>query len=473
MYTMWHDVRSCLDLFSSKWRRMLLPLVSAALFVASGVQITDYFHRLEWLNIDTLRMARAVLPLTGSVGSLSSGEIENRPIKVVVITNEMFERDFDQASPLDRTKLTLLFNDLLAAKNAPAVLAVDLDLSPSPSPSQAEKQFTADLITAVKNSATQLILITPMPTMLPASINTKLDWMHKICASGIRFALPDIVGTQNTTMNMPVGTPILGYEAYRVAKGLGDDYLHRQFRKPVNPLKDDYVPRICDFSDQELKSLLQILGLRIPAIEVKDYQRINFKFPESIDLIRLSSLKSLGSGSEDLSGLKDRVVFLGGDYGSGDKYQTPVGQLSGLYLHVAAYYSYAFKISALSKPVALIVDFIAAILFFILFVCVRNQISGTHELMLRFVKVFLPAALSFLAILFAAFALGWWNVWLHPAAVITGMGAYITVVHPSGFSKNTEDPKRINNDQYLHIDRFLKHVIYFLVVFGGLYIVLI
>jgi len=463
---MWRDIRSCLDLFSSEWRKMLLPLVSAALFIASAVQVADYFHRLEWLNIETLRMARAVLPFTGSIGSLGSGKIENRPVKVVIITNEMFERDFDQASPLDRTKLTQLFNDLLASKNAPAVLAVDLDLSPSPSYSQAEKQFTADLITAVKNSATQLILITPMLTMLPTSISTKLDWMRKMCANGIRFALPDIVGIQNTVMYMPVGVPTLGYEAYRVAKGMGDNYLQHEFRKPVETSSSDIVPRICDFSDQELKGILQILGLRVPATEASGYLRINFDFPKSIDLIRLSSLESLGTGSENLSRLKDHVVFLGGDYGSGDKYQTPIGPLSGLYLHVAAFYSHVFNVSAFSKPVALIVDFITAILFFMLFLCVRKQISSTDAMTFRLVKVFLPAVLSFLAILSAALALGRWNVWLHPATIITGMGTYITVVHPSGFTETTTD------EQNLYIDRLLKYVIYYPVVFGGLFIVL-
>lgn len=462
---MGHEVTSCLDLFLSKWRKILLPLVSAALFIASGVQVADYFHRLEWLNIETLRMARAVLPFNKSIGSLNKSKIENRPIKVVVITNEMFERDFDQASPLDRTKLTRLFNNLLAAKNAPAVLAVDLDLSPSPSYPQAEKQFTADLIAAVKTSVTQLILITPMPTMLPASIKTKLDWMREMCASGVHFALPDIVGTQNTIMSMPVGTPILGYEAYRVAERLGDDYLRRQFRTSVNPFNDDFIPQICEFTNQELKGILQILGMRVPAIEAKDYLRINFKFPESIDLIRLSSLESLDSGSEDLSRLKDHVVFLGGDYGSSDKYLTPVGTLSGLYLHVAAYYSYVFKVSVLTKPVALVVDFLTAVLFFVLFLCVRNQIANTRTMTFRLVRVFLPVALSFLAVLSAALALGWWNVWLHPATVITGMGTYMTVVHPSGFADATD------NQQNLHIDRLLKYVIYYPVIFGGLFII--
>jgi len=436
----------------------MLSLVLAALFVVSAVQIADYFHRLKWLNIETLKMARAVLPFDDPTVSLSNGKKQNRPTKVVVITNEMFERDFYQASPLNRTKLTQLFNKLLVSENAPAVLAVDLDLSPSPSPSylQAEKRFTADLITTVKKSATQLILITPVPTMLPTSISTKLDWMRKMCASGIRFALPDVVGIQNTVMYMPIGVPTLGYEAYRVTKERDGNYLQPQSYT---------VPRICDCSDQELKGLLQVLGLHVPVREAKDYQRINFSFPKSIDLIRLSSLESLDTDSGNLSRLKGHVVFLGGDYGSGDKYQTPVGPLSGLYLHVAAYYSNLFGVLAFSKPVALIVDFVTAILVFFLFVYAQKKINNSQIAVLRFVEMLLPAALSFLLILFAAFALGWWNIWLHPATIITGMAAYVTVVRPSVFFETN------NDEQNLYIDRLLKYAIYCAVVIGGLCIV--
>jgi len=446
---------------------MLLSLASAALFIASMVQVADHFQWLEWLNVETLRIARAVLPFNNSITSLGDNNKENRPVKIVVITNEMFERDFDQASPLDRTKLTLLFEDLLEPKNSPAVLAVDLDLSPSPSNPRTEQQFTDDLITAVKKSTTQLILITPMPVMLQKSITIKLDWMRKMCENGVRFALPDIVGIQNTIMNMPVGVPILGYEAYRVAKGLGNDYLQHQFKDPVNLIDRHPAPRICDCTDQELKGLLQILSTHEPVREPKGYLRINFDFPGSVDLTRLSSIESLDAASENLSSLKDRVVFLGGDYGSGDKYQTPVGSLSGLYLHVAAYYSNAFRVSVFSKPVALIIDFITAILFFLLFSCIRDIVENTRTMALKLVEVFLPATLSFLVILFAAFAVGWWNVWLHPATIITGMGTYIAIVHPP------EDHEIKKDGKTSFMDYLLKYIIFYPTVFAGLYIVFI
>lgn len=458
------DAKSCLSFSSTEWYGMLPSLISAALFIACLVQVTDYFNRLELLNVETLRMARAVLPFDNSIHSLSDGEIKNRPVKVVVITNEMFERDFDQASPLNRAKLTTLFNALLSSQNSPAVLAVDLDLSPSPAYPQVEKQFYANLKVLVKNSATQLILIIPMPTMLPTSIDRKLVWMREMCANGVHFALPDIVGVQNTVMNMPVGIPILGYEAYRVAKGLGDDYLPLQFGETVNTSYPYTVRRVCDYSDKELKGILQILGLQVPVTEAKGYQRINFKFPESIDLIRLSSLEKLKDGLEDLSGLRKSVVFLGGEYGSGDIYQTPVGPLSGMYLHVAAYYSTVFRVPYISKPVALIVDLITAILFFMLFLCVRNKMRNTEEITHRLFKALLPPILSFMAILSAAFALGWWNVWLHPAAVITWMGAYITVIYPSC------PPDAIKTMRDSYMDRLLKYTVFYPVILSGLFV---
>lgn len=149
--------------------------VFVAIELLSGLAVWDFGE--FWVN----RVAD-----TASV-VVAATDKSKKKVVTLLITDESYENDFRQTSPLNRKTMAALIRDV--GDTAPhATLLVDLDLSPRSDviPPEAQEYLDEVLVTL----GHRVVLITPDRAMTAAVAWDKIAWVRKMCGAGVRLGSP-------------------------------------------------------------------------------------------------------------------------------------------------------------------------------------------------------------------------------------------------------------------------------------------
>lgn len=273
-----------------------------AIVVASIVTLAHHSSMLNWLDSIMLRI---VAGMGSSTGAPNPRETAKLPV-VFVIGDVLYERGFNQESPLDRNKLATLIDKVAA--QCPSTLAIDLDLSPGPNvTTDMRGQASLDELLASIPSRScpkpiELILTAPIRVQSSDAVAIKHDWMTRLCKKGIRFSFADAFLSRGAVIQFAPELPTLGVATFdpelrEAVCGIVDQGADKaQFLRTSSP--SAHREHLADYQSQ-----LPLNG-RFFAGESEFFQLL-----DSYDVLPISA-----SG---------RTVFLGGGYGVKDRFVTP------------------------------------------------------------------------------------------------------------------------------------------------------
>ncbi len=415
------SIKKWMPTFGSSW---LLREFFAALLVASAISIISYFHLNRDLEIDALNLVGAWLS-SNELPELKESSAIPGNSQIVMINNRAYEAIFNQSSPLDREKLKVIVSDILLEGNHPKVLAIDLDLSPGPNDASTHPlyQFLRE------STQTQIVLIFPQAVYTPRAIEVKSEWISEMCKEQhIHFVSPYIPSSGGSVLRYWSATNAFANQvkaAFENKKGREDGDL-------CLLTKEDLEIR--------LNALLKNLGIGQKGKESasKEEKLLNFKFPSALYLQTLdlqaesekdkTSRLSLKNNIE----MKDQVVFLGGSYGTSDRYETPVGEFFGVYLHAASYFSLSNDVSLLPKKAIPFVEYLAAIFLSMFlgltFFKLYSFLAGKTFLVAMFTHLLMHPVLIMIFLSVSALILYRFNLWLDSALLVIGTEIYAKIM---------------------------------------------
>lgn len=301
------------------WFHEGLDHFKVALILFSVVVILEHHGWMNWLDSLSLRAASTMhfdLPFGGKDAPAVQTD---RPL-TILISDEMFEREFKQISPLDRDRLAELIDPILAGK--PKNLVIDLDLSPGPGDTDASGQTRLNnLLMERAGTGTRIVLASPFPVLGDELLAKKLAWMVRLCDAGVDFAYPFLLESQGLVLRYPGEIETIGRVTRREHTAATEpETLCFQAKQGVAhaAFLDKNLP--VDFSTEQNNFETQHL--------------LNPAFFDAVDSIRLSQLTDIKAA--DLNG---RTIVLGSGFNANDQFNTAFGKFEGAVLHAATIYS--------------------------------------------------------------------------------------------------------------------------------------
>ena len=329
-----------------------------ALVLVALTLIFEHQGWLNWLDSLSLRIASNVTIGVTDGQREHSASLQDRPL-TVLISDEMVERDFNQASPLERGLLADLIAPILASK--PATLGIDLDLSPGPGLANTDAQRRLDeVLTQGVQSGTKVILTTPFPVSLDSVIAEKYLWMRKLCNSGVEFAFPYLLEMQGVVLRYPREMETLGIVAARTGAATGRG------------------GSLCDQASQGIQNAAFLskdfpVNLMAGQDDLATQRPLNPAFFDDIQTIVVSSLKDLAALN-----LQRRVVVLGAGFNPNDQFNTAFGRQKGPVLHAATIFSEQHP-THVSHTFSILLDMLLGVAAGFIFHAVWHQVDHNHQ----------------------------------------------------------------------------------------------
>ena len=330
-----------------------------ALVLVAMTLILEHHGWLNWLDSLSLRVASNVTVGVTDRERKVSNSIADRPL-TVLISDEMFERDFGQASPLERGLLAEIIVRIVAAN--PVTLAIDLDLSPSPGLANdtGQRHLDETLIQAAQKGV-KIVVTAPFPVSLDAVVAEKYAWMHKLCESGVNFAFPYLLEMHGVVLRYPGESETLGRVASRAHMPLQNaDSLCNQSKQGIEHAaflsKDFPVDLSAQFDD---------LATQRP---------LNPAFFDDVQTLLVSSLSDLTPLN-----LTSRVVVLGAGFNPNDQFNTAFGLQKGPVLHAATVFSELHP-TRVSHTFSILLDLLLGVVAGFVFHAVWNRFHVNQQL---------------------------------------------------------------------------------------------
>jgi hypothetical protein len=290
-----------------------------ALVLVAITLILEHHGWVNWLDSLSLRVASSVT-LGIQEGRKTGTAIEKERPMTLLISDEMYERDFGQASPLDRGALADLMGSILASK--PVALAIDLDLSPGPGLGNDVRQHRMDdVLMQGARSGHKIVVTAPFPVSMDSIVLEKYTWMRKLCDAGVEFAYPYLLEMQGTVLRYPVELETLGPVTARTLTQV-------QRADSLCNLSKQGVEHAAFLSKEfpvDLSSHFDDLAMQRP---------LNPAFFDDVQSVQISQQSDLAS--LDLSGC---IVVLGAGFNPNDQFNTAFGPKKGAVLHAATIFS--------------------------------------------------------------------------------------------------------------------------------------
>ncbi|MGH8497441.1 MAG: CHASE2 domain-containing protein [Methylococcales bacterium] len=343
-----------------EWTNHLAGHFLAALFFASLGVLLHNSLLLSSLDTLFLRFAAARVP------SIDSGPQQISPPVVLGIDDVYYEKKFHQASPLNRGELKRMISKIVESR--PRVLAIDLDLSPGPTVLPGESELYKHLY-GIRLSGLPIVLQLPLPVYDTELRNRKVEWMNSLCKKGIEFGQVSIDSQFGMVTKIRRGPDRLSCSVYRLkhVKFPDRDILkicHGLELPPEHGTVAPYSVPICELFKlqpeeqgkarfMEAKELLHpfyLQTIRTGKSDDSEYAPINFKFVRHVKSIRIKRSYDIPTD------LEEKVVFLGGFYGDSDRFNTPVGEISGVMLLAGDYFSLLSSIDEPHKIVGVMLE---------------------------------------------------------------------------------------------------------------------
>ncbi len=308
-------------------RRFSLSLISAALMAVLGS-----FAFFEHLESITYRLSASMeLPFISNDAALAVGP-ETIP-RVLLISSDMYEKVFQQVSPLDRGTLAAVFASVLAGK--PALLAADLDVSPTLAAAVRGDagQARLDQLLLLAARHMPIVLATPSPVESPALRRLKFAWMQTMCRGGVVFGVPSLHAADGMVLRYRPDQPGFSQVAAGLVPGRGAAPQGSKWPREASACEKVAGGRIenADFLDPAAFRLEEGAG-------PKGMQLLNANYFDGALESQISAFSSVAEipGAPELAG---RVVFLGGQYGIDERFETLNGERYGAVIHAAVFYS--------------------------------------------------------------------------------------------------------------------------------------
>ncbi len=380
--------------------------LKAAIFVASCVVILEHGHWLEGLDIATYQLA--VPQLFKAPPKLPEDYIKKfGSAKVITINDKLYETKFKQSSPLDRSELYDIVNQILNSENKPKVLAVDLDLSPEPKEitdgeTQQYNVGENELYSLLRQAKdTEIVLITPVKVYSDDLIDKKVQWIEYMLEKDhIHFGLPYLYSVKGVVLKYLSDSNSFANQIKRAAKNGKSDSL-----KEVHSIR-------C-YKGKQLNRFVSAKASTGVSTELKE---LNYKFLDSVEPIRIADNGLVGDITNKQT---ESVVLLGGSYGPTDKYETPVGTLAGVFLHAASYYSVANPVDVYHVR-NYFMEIGVSTLLGAVFCLFARWFWNTRSLLTIIINLVFQLLFMYTFIYLAGILLSF-NWWIHPASLIIGM----------------------------------------------------
>ncbi|MCW8896059.1 CHASE2 domain-containing protein [Sulfurimonas sp.] len=374
----------------------LVLIIYSFLFVNGIIYILDkqlgYF---DMLHSAMLRNISSTYDESTPVYSNHSDSV------VILISNKTFEKEFNSKTPLNKDKLGILVQNILD-KN-PKSLIFDLDISPDYN-FENKKQIQTNLYNILMNNSDNVKIFLPFAFIADTQENKtlKLTWAKQMCENNIKFAFPfitDEIGSVLQYYQDPNHISLFTHSLQEGSSNLG--VCNKITGTDIKDLKD-----INQYYFEEHHTFKQL-----PV----NYQTINK------NTIMIDNFKDL-----DKYNLTNKVVFLGGSYGFGDKYITPYGEKYGVEILNAIYYSLKHKIDEADALTTLIItDVIIGLLFGVIIsylIKQRKKISTQSKLALNnFSLITVAAVFLFISLIVSSYIFHNLYLWLNPVPLIIGM----------------------------------------------------
>ena len=290
-----------------------------ALFLASLSLLLECAGLLDWLDVAMLH----IVPETVRPEPTRSVAPE---ILVLTIEPRFFETEFGGQSPIPRGAFTKLLKKL-DTTFPPNVLAIDYDLSPgcthlkaSDPQLQCGQWLGRDageheiLTTYLRSRQRPIVLIEPLPINDPVVCETRWRWVDETRAHGtVTFGDHHLVhhGFFDTVVKYEENPRSFAHQALCTAQPQ-----QPTCTKDGAPTSAEHTPQCATPPVEGRLHLLNFLHAAAGGVRI-------------CRLWRLASVEDCAA----IHGTDFRIVFVGGNSDSGDRFITPMGPKSGVELH--------------------------------------------------------------------------------------------------------------------------------------------
>jgi CHASE2 domain-containing sensor protein len=343
--------KAALNAFKHHVFSMLFSTLALALLLLAA----EHMHWFNWADVVTLQIAGSHEKLENS-DEKAADLVRAAPITAVKIGDEVFEKLFQEQSPLDKNWLGEIVQAIAQAQ--PKVLVIDIDLSPSVKENVTDGTALRPIdqaLSILTKAGTAVIL--PIPEfddpdpgkLLPMSAMNRYDWVKMMCKSGVLFASSNLFSHLGTVTKLRKST---NPEHFISLAELA--YLQYQGSSKAN---------LCDtvLLKPNIRSYLDFQSLEGPK-QGEVFHSINMRS------LSTSFRQAIGSNiiwndSKDKPSFvfskaipREGIVILGGAYKSIDQHLTPKGNVYGVELHAAMITSHARPVEMIPEVVSVIVE---------------------------------------------------------------------------------------------------------------------
>ncbi|MGH8499850.1 MAG: CHASE2 domain-containing protein, partial [Methylococcales bacterium] len=393
---------------------------------------------------------------SASVPSINPDPQNVSPPVVLGIGDSYYEKEFNQASPLSRRELKKIIGRI--AESRPRVVAIDLDLSPGPCPETknqgsdctindytVEESELYNYLLMEKPRDVRIVLQLPFPVYDKDLRNRKLEWMNSLCEKGIEFGRVSIDSEFGMATRIRRGPDRLSCSVYRMKReqisnqdagkicgNVRDQHAKNDSNKSQNEERaNSYTGPVCKlFKNHRSPKAERLLFPLIEEPPSVESAFINFNFVRNFRFHEVMKLEDIPAN------LTGDVVLLGGVYGDGDRFNTPMGEIPGVMLLLGDYYSLLLPIEE-RHLLAVIIEILFGIAFgfafawgwkyyFRIYPVFQGYLDANEIGSTAFYLSTILVSLLVIAIILGIFA--YWSanlmargLWINPAPMVLGM----------------------------------------------------
>lgn len=397
-----------------RWRLLHHFLGAAAL--ASILLLAELTGLLHWLDVV---MLRTVAP---QVQEVSREPAAHAPV-VVAIDPQAYADDFKLQSPLPREPLTRLLG--LVADASPGAVLIDLQLEP-----MADEAPDRPLDKVLKALALHARVVLPAPEPRTPPLDTRaLTWMKDLCGAGVSFGSPELMAQFGTIVRFKESALTLAQQLGHAPSG--------------------HAPSLESACERAAAAQsLSLLRMEME-VELAQHHKTQPLNPAYLHAVQHGAVNAHGllHGQDALRLPPAGTVVLGGTYDVRDRFATPAGEMSGVFVHAAILAGHACENHLAGWVTDLFVGTALGFLFEFLFGLAKRASCWLHTALqsrgtaagaawvlhfygrqsLQMLVWFTPALLA-LACFRAAGWLMEQGLWLNPGPVIIGMFLHVLLL---------------------------------------------